>query len=89
MRKQYRYYYYRGFDIDLKETTLHNGNPCVHVTVRYTDTQEIYDEYRYWHGEPLYIVKYLVQVELEEYLYDKYGTKGDFIPYAEKLVVRR
>lgn len=44
MKKRYRYYTYRGFDINLKDDTLINGKPCIRVIVRYSDTQAIYDE---------------------------------------------
>lgn len=89
MKKRYRYYTYRGFDINLKDDTLINGKPCIRVIVRYSDTQAVYDEEVYWRGEPMDVVKALVQSSLEAHLYDLYGHEPDFVPYAEKMVVRK
>lgn len=89
MKKRYRYYTYRGFDINLKDDTLINGKPCIRVTVRYSDTQAIYDEEVYWGGESMNVVKGLVQSPLEEHLYELYGHELDFVPYAEEMTVRK
>lgn len=89
MKKRYRYYTYKGFDINLKDDTLINGEPCIRATTRYSDTQVIYDEAVYWNGESMCKVKTLVQQALESYLQDVHGDDPDFVPFSETVAVRK